>query len=103
MSELTARKYRRVGKPPSKLKARHNWRTRPHSVCRGIKGSPLDATPRLCGQSAYHIDYRHLIHSLLRRPGAAPALPLSRGAVPPTLPCRAANDGRSKRSTSGRI
>ena len=62
----------------------------------------MDATPRLCGQSAYHIDYRHLIHSLLRRPGAAPALPLSRGAVP-NLALPRGCDGLSERSTSGRI
>ena len=34
------------------------------------QGQPIGRYPRIGGQGAYHIDYRHLIHSLLRKPGA---------------------------------
>ena len=34
------------------------------------KGRVIERLPRLHGHGAAHIDYRHIIHSLVRKPGA---------------------------------
>ncbi len=65
MSEPTARKYRRLGKPPSEVKAPHTWRTRPdpfETVCSEVEAllEPVvcrATTRRLVGL------HRHSLHS----------------------------------------
>lgn len=62
------------------------------------QGQPIGRYPRLCGHGAYHIDYRHLIHSLIRKPGAFRRYRY-REALFPTLTFRRSYDTLCERST----
>lgn len=62
------------------------------------QGQPIGRYPRLCGQGAYHIDYRHLIHWLLRKSGAFRRYRY-REALFPTLTFRRGYDALCERST----
>lgn len=62
------------------------------------QGQHIGRYPRLCGQGAYHIDYRHLIHSLLRKPGAFRRYRY-REALFPTLTFRRCYDALCERSS----
>lgn len=62
------------------------------------QGQLIGRYPRLCGQGAYHIDYRHLIHSLLRKPGAFQRYRY-RDALFPTLTFRRCYDALCERSS----
>lgn len=61
-------------------------------------GQPIGCYPGLCGHGAYHIDYRHLIHSLLRKPGAFRRYRY-REALFPTLTFRRCYDALCERSS----
>jgi hypothetical protein len=54
--------------------------------------------PRLCGHDAYHIDYRHLIHSLIRKPEAFRRY-CYREALFPTIASQRCYDTLCERST----
>jgi hypothetical protein len=63
------------------------------------QGSVVERLPRLHGQGAARIDYRHIIHSLVRKPGAFRRYAF-REALFPTLTFRRAYDVLVERSQS---
>jgi hypothetical protein len=63
------------------------------------QGSVVERLPRLQGQGAARIDYRHIIHSLVRKPGAFRRYAF-REALFPTLTFRRAYDVLVERSQS---
>ena len=63
------------------------------------QGSVVERLPRLQGQGAARIDYRHIIHSLVRKPGAFRRYAF-RDALFPTLTFRRAYDALVEHSQS---
>lgn len=61
-------------------------------------GEMVQRHERLCGHGAHHIDYRHVIHSLVRKPGAFERYAF-REALFPTVTFRRAYDTLNERSS----
>jgi hypothetical protein len=62
------------------------------------QGGCIGRYPRLSGPDTYHIDSRHLVHSLVRKPGAFRS-DVHREALFPTLTFRRCYDVLCERST----